>query len=104
MVKEFYLRVNIHPALFVAAISRHIEPQMQSRYRADTGGVSRRAVQASHALQGGTPIGAFGDAHRRMRGEIEVVYPQFFENWSEKFKKYERFSLCTDNLLSINTF
>ncbi|WP_314707167.1 hypothetical protein [Rothia mucilaginosa] len=103
MVKEFYLRVNIHPAL-VAAISRHIEPQMQSRYRADTGGASRRAVQGSHALQGDTPISAFGDAHRRMRGEIEVVYPQLFEKSGEKFKKYEHFSLCTDNLLSFNAF
>jgi hypothetical protein len=39
-----------------------------------------------------------------MREVIEVVYPQFFEKQGEKFKKYEHFSLYTDNLLSLNAF
>ena len=37
-------------------------------------------------------------------GSISVSYPQFFEKQSEKFKKYEHFNLCTDNLLSFNAF
>lgn len=39
-----------------------------------------------------------------MREAIEVVYPQLFEKRGEKFKKYEHFNLCTDNLLSFNAF
>lgn len=37
-------------------------------------------------------------------GSISVSYPQFFEKRGEKFKKYEHFNLCTDNLLSFNAF
>ena len=37
-------------------------------------------------------------------GSISVGYPQFFEKRVEKFKKYEHFSLYTDNLLSFNNF
>ena len=37
-------------------------------------------------------------------GSISVSYPQFFEKWGEKFKKYEHVNLYTDNLFSFNTF
>jgi len=35
---------------------------------------------------------------------IGAVYPQLFEKWGEKFKKYERLSLYTGNSLSFNAF
>ena len=96
-VKEFYLRVNIHPALFTAIISRRIEPQIQGTGRSGH-------FKCSHALQESTPAGIFGDARRCTREVIGAVYPQLFEKWGEKFKKYERLSLYTGNSLSFNAF
>ncbi len=46
----------------------------------------------------------FRDARRGMREVTRVIYPQFFEKWGEKFKKYEQVSLYKDNLLSFSAF
>ena len=37
-------------------------------------------------------------------GSISVGYPQFFEKWVEKFKKYEHFRLQIAYLLNFNAF
>ena len=95
--KEFYLRVNIHPTLFAALLSRRMELQVQ-------GGGPRWAFQGSRAPHGSTPISTRGDVRRCIREVIEVVYPQFFEKLGEKFKKYEHFNSYTGNLLSFNAF
>ena len=96
MVKEFYLRVNIHPALFTAVVSCRVDPQIQGWVEV---GISRLSFTAEKH-----PCGIFGDACQCSQEAIEVAYPQIFEKWGEKFKKYEHISLCTDNLLSFNSF
>ncbi|WP_314684758.1 hypothetical protein [Rothia mucilaginosa] len=97
MGKEFYLRVNIHPALLTAVISRRVEPQIQGR--------SGRVAQGPRAPPGSTPVSTFyGDARWYRQAVVEAVYPQLFEKWREKFKKYEHLSLYKGDLLSFSAF
>ncbi|WP_279742097.1 hypothetical protein [Rothia sp. RSM386] len=96
-IKEFYLWVNIHPTLFTTVISRYIGLQTQAT---DQSG----HFNALTRYKKSTPAGIFGEARRCIREVIGAVYPQLFENWGEKFKKYEHIGLFTDNLLSFDSF
>ena len=57
----------------------------------------RGSMQASMRMRKRLSIDASAGAVRGFLGgnpgSISAGYPQFFENWGEKFKKYERFRL-----------